>query len=195
MLAFAPDNWNITFVEYDHEVLRTSQTINEITTNLSASLSGLRFDCIIGHSMGGLIALRLAGVHIIHTKTIILIETNLRPAEPFYRNLLLKENEDKHKEFVMNMLQSEAPFYSETLKRTFKENFDFTSFVKDAAIPVYALYGDRGHANYGKRIYDLNLDSGTTEKITFNFIKNSCHLPMIENPRETVLRIDEILSE
>jgi len=144
--------------------------------------------------MGGLVALQLVEAFGLHAESIILIETNLRPAEPFYRNLLLPQNIEKCEDTVMAMLKKEAPYYSDALKQTWQNDFDFTMHVKKSRIPVHALYGDRGQADYGKKIDDLNLDEETRSKLEFYFVRNACHLLMVENPYDTADCIKAILA-
>ena len=196
MMPYMPVTWNHVFVAYEHAMIQNAKSILDIAVCLSAKLphtqACLPVDCVIGHSMGGLVALRLAEILETGAASIILIETNLRPAEPFYRNLLLPQN-GKHKHEVMAMLAAEAPYYPDALKKTYQSGFDFSSYVKETKLPVHALYGDRGQPDYGGKIDDLNLDDETRSNLHFAFIRNACHFPMIENPRETAERIADIL--
>ena len=47
---------------------------------------------------------------------------------------------------------------------------------------VHGIYGDRGVENYESRISDLCLDEDVEQRIQFHFVKDACHMPMVENP-------------
>jgi len=131
--------------------------------------------------MGGLVALQLAAFGV-RAARFILIETNLRPANAFYRNLLLPQNAARHRDALMEMFRREAPYYSVALKQSYQGDFDFTPLVKAAKMPIHILMGDRGQPDYAGRTDDLNLDAESLAKLQFHFIRDTCHLPMLENP-------------
>lgn len=77
------------FVKYSHDVLLQAKQVMDITKDVYDRYGKASYDYIIGHSMGGKIALQLCADFQMRVKGIIFIETNLRPAAAFYRNLLL----------------------------------------------------------------------------------------------------------
>ena len=194
MMPYIPDTWNMCFAEYEHVMIREANCVYDISSHMAENLSDTRFDCIIGHSMGGLVALQLVDLFGIKTESMILIETNLRPAMPFYRNLLLPQNAEMHEAAVMSVIKSEMPYYSDTLKNSYQNAFDYTIHLKRNNTSIHALFGDRGEPGYEKQIDDLNLDVETQSKLRFHFIKDACHLPMIENPCDTAACIISILT-
>lgn len=171
------------FVEYPHEITQNAQRITYITKWVYEKYGKEQFDFIIGHSMGGLIALELIAEYKVKCNTVIFIESNLRPAKEFYRNLMLQSNLDKFGEKLKKMFTNESPHYSNNLKSSIQVDFDFTPYINEISCKIVGIYGDRGIEHYSKRIEDLCLDKQIEEKIIFKFIKDSCHMPMIENPQ------------
>ena len=170
------------FVEYPHEITQSAQCITDITKWVYEKYGKEQFDVIIGHSMGGLIALELVAEYKVKCNTVIFIESNLRPAKEFYRNLMLQSNLDKFGEKLKKMFINESPHYSNNLKTSIQLDFDFTPYINEISCKIFGIYGDRGTEYYSKRIEDLCLDKQVEEKINFKFIKDSCHMPMLENP-------------
>ena len=84
------------------------------------------FDFIAGHNMGGIIALEPLASYGLEAKNVILIDSNLRPAKEFYRNLMLPHNMEKYGRQVLDMIKGESRFYSEALKRSLHTDFDLS---------------------------------------------------------------------
>jgi len=173
-----------TFVEYPHEITKNAHRVSDITKWVYETYGKEQFNFIIGHSMGGLIALELVARYNVKCDNVIFIESNLRPAKEFYRNLMLPENIKKYGIKVKSMLKEEAPYYRDELKFSLQEDFDFTPYINEISSKIYGIYGDRGIDRYNRRIDDLCLDENIEEKIDFKFVRNSCHMPMIESPQE-----------
>lgn len=151
------------------------------------------YDAVIGHNIGGLIGIQLNSKVEIPINKIICIDTNFKPAEKFYRNLMTPGNMRLYGENVLKMLKSEMSFYHEDIISSVQEKFDFTQIIKKSPYVIDVLYGDRQNPTYRNRIEDLNLDQLTFEKLNLHFIRNSCHMIMIENPRELSDKIKEII--
>ena len=169
------------FVKYSHDVLLQAKQVMDITKDVYDCYGKASYDYIIGHSMGGKIALQLCADFQMRVKGIIFIETNLRPAAAFYRNLLLAKNSEV-KDELMSMLQEESIYYLDALNKELQETFDDAYLVQQANCLVYGVYGDRGLPAYPDRIHDLCLDADTLAKLQLFFVKDSCHMPMLENP-------------
>ena len=175
---------DITLVEYPHEITQNAHRVSDISKWVFETYAEQQFDFIVGHSMGGLIALQLVASYKIKCDTLIFIELNLRPAREFYRNLMLPANMMKYGSKIKTMFQLEASYYRDDLKASLQQDFDFTPYINEITCKVIGIYGDRGVEHYSKRIDDLCLDKDIEEKIDFQFVKNACHMPMIENPQE-----------
>lgn len=171
-----------TYAAYPHEITQAARTVSDITKWAYARYGKERFDFIAGHSMGGIIALELAVRYHMSVGTVILIETNLRPAASFYRTLLLPANTPKYGERLKTMFREEMSFYTGELAASIQEDFDFSEYLFKKNAAVFGVYGDRGVPDYAGRIGDLCLSRAAVERIRFRFVKNSAHMPMIENP-------------
>lgn len=186
-------DFDITYVEYSHDITQNAQCVEDITRWVANKYKDEQFDFIVGHSMGGIIGLELIANYEYTCDKIIFIESNLRPANLFYRNLMTNENMNLYGENILKMISNEAQFYNENLKKSLQEEFDYTEYIKNISNNIYGIYGDRGVSNYDKRIEDLCLDKSISQKIKFIFIENSCHMPMIENPQKLAKMILDII--
>lgn len=169
-------------IEYPHEVTLAAESVMDITKWVYDKVKENHYDVVIAHSMGGVIALQLAEMGM-KFKHMILIETNLRPAEPFYRNLMTEEHMKTLEEQVMAMLKQEGAYASKKLVASLQEVFDYTPLIHKLNQKVDILYGDRNVKDYPNKITDLCLDEKTVDMMNFYFVEDSCHLPMIENPK------------
>lgn len=169
-------------IEYPHEVTLAAESVMDITKWVYDKVKENHYDVVIAHSMGGVIALQLAEMGMIF-KHMILIETNLRPAEPFYRNLMTEEHMKTLGEQVMAMLKQEGAYASKKLVASLQEVFDYTLLIHQLNQKVDIIYGDRNVKDYPNKITDLCLDEKTVDKLNFYFVEDSCHLPMVENPK------------
>lgn len=182
------------YIEYPHAVTQQAIEVMDITRWVHANLiEGQQVDAIIGHSMGGIVALELAVKFGVPCSKVILIETSLKPANAFYRNLMTEDHLAQYGEQVIAMLQSEASFYAASLKEALQIDFDFTDLVHRCPAPVHAIYGDRGVRPYADRISDLNLDDDLVDQIDFQFVPDACHMPMIENPADLAKILAELI--
>lgn len=173
-----------TFVAYPHEITSNAHQVSDITNWVYETYGNNKFDFIVGHSMGGLIALELVARYKVNCDCIVFIESNLRPAKEFYRNLMLPANMLKYGNKIKNMFNNEAPYYRDELKFSLQQGFDFTPYINEITCKIFGIYGDRGLEHYSRRIDDLCLDTDVVKKINFRFVRNSCHMPMVENPQE-----------
>lgn len=189
------EGYDITYAEYPHSLTEKAETFTDITDWVCQTYPMDSYDFIIGHSMGGIIALELLSAMQIPCNKCILIETILRPTNEFYRNLMLPVNLEIYGEQVRLMIQKESQYYSNSLINYLQRDDDFTYYVKDIPARIYGIYGDRGYAHYNNRVKDLGWPEDITKRIKLQFVKNSCHMPMIENPLELADIIKKIISD
>jgi len=181
------------YTAYPHTVTRQAESVSDIAHWVFETCQNDQpLDFIVGHSMGGIIALELAVKYAFQCRKVILIESNLKPANVFYRNLMTEQNMKTFGEQIMAMIQNEAPFYSSALKSSLQEDFDYSDFVRRCPVQVYGIYGDRGVENYPARISDLCLEKDIQENIQFQFVRDACHMPMVENPEALAAVIKHI---
>lgn len=181
------------YASYPHAVTQNAESVSDVTSWVYEKYKFGGFDFIAGHSMGGIIALELLVNYGLEAKNVILIDSNLRPAKEFYRNLMLPHNMEKYGRQVLDMIKGESRFYSEALKRSLHTDFDYTGYIKSISCNIFGIYGDRGVELYDRRIDDLCLDDDIQKRIGFRFIRNACHLPMIENSVMLIEVIKECL--
>lgn len=175
--------YDCTFITYPRTVTKQVNSINDLADWLYNEIKDQGYDVIIGHSAGGLIALQLLNDYSYTTSKLVLVESNLKPAEVFYRNLMLNDT-TKEYECIIKMLRSEMPYYTQTFQSSIQNDFDYTYLLNKLHIPVYVLYGDRGNPNYKNRFSDLCLDDNVLNQLNIRFVANSCHMPMMESPEE-----------
>jgi pimeloyl-ACP methyl ester carboxylesterase len=145
--------------------------------------------------MGGLIALQLSTIDGARFKKTIYVESFLKPSEPFYRNLMMEANMAAMGDRVLAMFGEEVAKYTFELKASLKEDFDYTGPLNRIGNKVFGIYGDRGSRDRALLLRNLNLGSQQLGKMDISFIRNSCHLPMLENPHELAQRIPSILQQ
>ena len=143
--------------------------------------------------MGGRVALRPVADFLLDCGKVILVESSPKPSGAFYRNLMTPGHMETHGDRVLRMLKEEAPFYSATFKASLRDDFDDSDLIRSYDGSVYGVFGDRGCPAHPNRIGELLLDKDVERCIRFHFIGESCHMPMIENPKGLASAILSIL--
>lgn len=187
--------YEVEVVAYPHEVTKQAHCPSDLSAWVASAYASDAFDIIIGHSLGGIIALELISKFQFDASKVIIIESNLKPANPFYRNLLTPKHEKAYGSSICSYLKEQSQYFSEDLMKSVQEDFDYSSYVLNSSSAVYGIYGDRAQKEYSARIQDLCLEEDVLNKIQFSFIENACHLPMIENPEDLNRVILEIVAE
>ena len=188
---------DIEYVEYPKEVTRRCTSVSELTAWVDEQYlsRGQAYDFVLGHSMGGLIALQLSALDGASFKKTIFVESFLKPSEPFYHNLMMEANMAAMGDRALAMFNEEDAKYTPELKNSLREDFDYTGSLDHIAGRVYGIYGDRGNRDRALLLRNLNLDDQQPGKLDISFIPDSCHLPMLENPHELAQRILSILQQ
>lgn len=182
---------DLLFMEYSHEVTAQAAQVMDLASWIASQLPR-DIDVIIGHSMGGILALQLAHDFGVPVKCVICIESNLCPEEPFYRNLVMKQSMATLGVKLQKEMAKEAVWYQDSLAKQLQEQFDYSPLT-DITVPIHMIYGDRGICEYSNRIQDLNLHWETVKRLQFHFIRNACHMPMLEQCEDTYRCIKSIL--
>jgi pimeloyl-ACP methyl ester carboxylesterase len=180
-------------VEYPHEVTRTAICVDDLAEWVYEQYKNGEYDVVIGHSLGGIIALQLVQKYKMPTDEIILLDTSLKPAGQFYRNLMTSAHMEVYGEKVLADFTDERQYYTPELYKAVQDDFDYSAYVLDREKIVHAVYGDRGVPDYENRIDDLNLSKNVLEHLDIRFIPDACHMIMIENPRKLAELVKEIL--
>lgn len=176
-------DFQVDYVEYPHDITQNANTIDDITKWVFGEYHNNSYYAVIGHSMGGLIALQLAVKYKMEFEKVIYIDTNLKPAEAFYRNLMTPEHMEMYGSDVTAMFREEQKYYSQELMKSIQEDFDYTGYLKEIPNKVYAIYGDRNRSEYENKISDLNISDETLERLELHYVSNACHMIMMENPK------------
>lgn len=187
---------DLTYLEYPHALTLKSQNVHDLSVGVfkAAFSKGQAYDVIIGHSMGGNIALELSARPDVKTALTLIIETSIRASGAFYHNLLTEKNQMLYGAKVEQMLAQERPFYSSKLLGSFRKPFDFGETLGAIDHRVVAIYGDRGQPDYPHLVSDLNLTPQELQKLEIGFIQRSCHLPMLENPDQLSAILHQIFA-
>ena len=175
-------DYDLDIVEYPHEVTMRAKRVEDLTRWVYEKYGEKTYDAIIGHSLGGIIALQMVADYNLKTEQIFLLDTNLKPAEAFYRNLMTPEHMQQYGDSFLPMLKAEATYYTTELFREIQGEFDFTELVLRAKLRVLAIYGDRDQPGYDKKVSDLNFFGQVLAKLNFRWIEHACHMIMMENP-------------
>lgn len=184
---------DVTYVSYPHDMLQQANQIEDISKWLYQTYSG-PYDAVIGHSMGGIIALDVATRYDGYTNNVIFIESSLVPANEFYRNLMTPLHIQQYGEAIQQMMQAERPYYTKALLHQIQGVFDYQPLVRNCLAKVYGIYGDHGVAKYSNRYSDLNVSQDVLEQVSLSFIADSCHMPMIENAEALAKQLIEIFT-
>ena len=186
-------NFEIDYVEYPHEITSTAKKVDDITEWVYKNYNQHHYDAIIGHSLGGIIAMQLITKYKMKVDKLIYLDTNLKPANKFYRNLMTQKNMEKYGVSILQILNKERRFYTDELLESIQVDFDYSTLVNEVTQDIYAIYGDRGMSEYPDKIQDLNLSPQTLSNLNLVFIHNSCHMIMVENPKQLSEVIKKIL--
>jgi len=189
------NRYEVDYVEYPHELILKANKVEDISKWVYENYYNQSYQAVIGHSLGGIIALELASKYKMKFDKIIYLDANLKPANEFYRNLMTQEHMNKYGEDILQMLQEEGRFYTSKLVESIQKEFDYTNLLDAVAQKVYAIYGDRNKPQYSDRINDLNLSDKTLKKLELKIISDACHMIMIENPKQLYETIESILGE
>jgi pimeloyl-ACP methyl ester carboxylesterase len=126
---------DIEYVEYPGDVTRRCVSVGELTAWVDEQYlsRGRAYDFVLGHSMGGLIALQLSALDGAPLRKTIFVESFLRPSEPFYQNLMMEANMAAMGDKVLAMFSEEDAKYTPELKKSLREEFDYTKSLDHIA--------------------------------------------------------------
>lgn len=189
------EKYDVDYVEYPHNITQAAKEVDDISKWVYDTYGNKSYEAVIGHSLGGIIALQLVSKYKMKFRKIIYLDTNLKPANDFYKNLMTEEHMNMYGETILEMFKNERKFYMQELFEHIQNEFDYTGYIKNIKQKVYAIYGDRNLPEYDKKVADLNLSEEVVDNLKIGFINNACHMIMIENPRDLYAMIESILKE
>jgi pimeloyl-ACP methyl ester carboxylesterase len=189
--ALRPD-YGLTLIDWP---LRSTPGFHDLTDFadwLFDCLGPDRCDVMVGHSLGGLVALQLLASGRIKIPKVILVETFLLPPDPFFQNLLLSRPSSTQEKMIREMLSHEETHYSPRLREAIRD-VDMSGPVHRIGGTIHALYGDRGCGNPAVILEKLHLTEGISAHLEVRTIPGSCHFPMVENPAGTASVLRSII--
>ena len=184
--------YDVTWVDWPHELTAGFHSVTAFADWLYPTTRQAHYDFVIGHSMGGLVALELAQREKPMSQKIVLIETFLLPPNPFFQNLFLKSAQVEDSQLIIEMLDREKEYYSAKLQESLRQ-VDLRQLVVGLCIKFHVLYGDRGCENPDHVMRELAWPQEIQHWADVMLVKNACHFPMIENAEITTQLLQDIL--
>jgi len=135
-------------------------------------------DAVVGHSMGGLLALMLCAGG--RAARAVLVDTQLTPPDPFFRSLLAPGTDEPTRRAVGRMARECSPHFHPSLRGRLKAG-DFAGLAK-AGPAASAVYGMRGCAEPRLVREHLGWPGWLERRVACRFVPASAHFPMLENP-------------
>jgi len=154
-----------------------------------------RIDFLIGHSMGGLVAIEYLAETAYSGIRLILVESFLTPPGPFFQNLVMAEFYPERQRSLKEMLQRERGYYSAGLQNWLKtcDDCEDISRLLRLGIRIRCIYGDRGCRDRQQTARELAWPQPLNEQVPVDWVRDACHFPMLENPVEMAAILRQIL--
>ncbi len=151
-----------------------------------------RASAVVGHSMGGLLALMLSGRGAAPRARAVLVDAHLSPAAPFYRTTFAPSTDEAVRRRGIEMVRQALPRYDPLLGQRLKTE-SFLNLAEDAVGAFGAIYGGRGSGEE-EASANLRWPERLRKKAILRIVPNSAHFPMLETPESFVAALEGILS-
>ncbi|MGE5674917.1 MAG: alpha/beta fold hydrolase [Mycobacterium leprae] len=145
---------------------------------------------LVGHSMGGLVALEVATQLGARVKGVALLESFLTPPSEFFRNLLMDSAPDDLRSRVTAMLACGKQESSAALRASLGR-VDYLDTAYRLAGKITALYGDRGCGDMARVRSALAWPAPLMNQVSLRLVSSACHFPMLENPKAVLGILNE----
>lgn len=182
----------LTCIDWPTQTTADFHDIDDFAHWLCDSIEIEQYDFIVGHSLGGLVALRLTEIAKSIDPTIILVESFLAPPTSFFQNLLLNMKDSAQAQPIIQMLGQEKIHYSPVLGERLRD-VDIRAWAIKRGKKFYAFYGDRGSGDSEKVLHELNWPESLSDLAEVTIIPNACHFPMIENSGAVLKGFQKVL--
>lgn len=184
--------FTLQFVSWPTALLPQFHTVSDfVDWLLQAEIKNHHYDFILGHSMGGIVAIQIAAA-VPKIGQVILLDSFVTPSSRFFQNFLAPPISKALQNQIINMLNLERPYYSTKLADNLRTT-NLSPLFSQLNCQVTALYGDRGYADRTQLTSQLQWSSELLTKIAVHFIANANHFPMLENPQTTAEILLKIL--
>lgn len=185
-------SYDVTWVDWPHELTAGFHSVTAFADWLYSICKQTSYDFVIGHSMGGLVALELAQREKSYLQKIVLVVTYLLPPKPFFQNLFLNSAQVEDSQLIIEMLGQEKEHYSPKLQESLRQ-VDPQSLVVGLGKKFHILYGGRGCGDTDQVMRELAWPQEIQQWVDVKLISNACHFPMIENSEMTTQLLQDIL--
>lgn len=147
---------------------------------------------LVGHSMGGLVALRLASRRPANLARVIWVDSFITTPPPFFRNLLMP-GQTALEERVQAMMRAGSPGYPEKLRKGLRE-LNVLDDVRAASCQLGAIYGGRGEIKAAEGLRSLLAwPKDVASRVKVAVVRNACHFAMLEDPAACADAVRELL--
>ena len=169
--------------------------VEDFAAWLSASRGELLEEAagIVGHSMGGLVALKLGQSKLPGLRYVVLLESFLRPPEPFFQSILSEHASESVRRRIGEMMRRNLPRFSVSLREELKAG-DYANLAEGPRKNFFAVYGTRTASNPAEVAQRLGWPDRLYHKAALRFIHGCAHFPMLEDPDATAAALDRILA-
>jgi pimeloyl-ACP methyl ester carboxylesterase len=190
------DDYEVTAVDWPDRLTADFVTLGDFGDWLAAEYGRELSSCrtMVGHSMGGLIALLMASSGRTAAQKVILVESFLTAPSSFFRNIVAPGCPAEIRLRLQRMLDERWPHFSERLQTELK-TADHQALLRNVNIPVSAIYADRGSADRNTVMENLGWPDWIRARVQVEVVRNAGHFPMVENPDETAAILRRLLAE
>lgn len=179
----------LTLVDWPQDLTPHMNTLQVFADWLCENYPFWHYDVVIGHSMGGLVAVQASTSQASQLPRVVLVESFLIPPGSFFQNLVMPDAAPDVAAGVRQMMQEQRAHYSPALSESLRNASLFDPAIL-FSLDLRAIYGDRGSHDAGRVRRELHWPDWLA-RIPVGVAANACHFPMLENPDETARLIKE----
>ena len=184
LTPYLTPNFTLQPVSWPTALLPHFHTVSDfVDWLLKVEIKNQHYDFILGHSMGGIVAIQIATA-LPKLEQVILLDSFVTPSSRFFQNLFAPLISKDLQNQIINMLNLEREHYSPRLVDSLRTT-NLSYLLSQLNCQVTALYGDRGYADPQQLTSQLRWSPELLAKIALHFVANANHFPMLENPQAT----------
>ena len=189
-----PDSF---YVDYPLNKMSEIDTMDKLCALILETYKVQLDDCsaIIGHSLGGGVAMHLSLRPEFQNVQIVTLDYFLSFPPPFFRNYCSERTPDSIHEYVREMLQECKPLFNQGVVNS-DDDYNLEYLEKRHSInkkKLIAIYGMRSEDSSEQVCKNLSYPAGFERFLDLYFIKDSAHFPMLENPSDLELILRDVL--